>query len=106
MDLAYGDAIGPDGLPRLKPDWSPDLALATGYPGRPLLASRPFLAASLPTPLGPMTQMELALEIAAVSARARVAHVARPLARVVADPLDPPARAPALDARLKALGRG
>ncbi|MCJ2089274.1 glycosyltransferase family 2 protein [Methylobacterium sp. E-005] len=101
-DLAYGDAIGPDGRPRLKPDWSPDLALATGYPGRPLLASRPFLAASLPTPLGPMAQMELALEIAAVSARARVAHVARPLARVAADPLDPSSRAPALNTRLKA----
>ncbi len=100
-DLAYGDALGPDGRPRLKPDWSPDLALATGYPGRPLLAARPFLAASLPAPLGPMAQLELALESAAVSARARVAHVARPLARNAADPLDPPARVSALGARLK-----
>jgi GT2 family glycosyltransferase len=99
-DLAYGDAIGSDGRPRLKPDWSPDLALATGYPGRPLLASKPFLAASLPAPLGPMAQMELALEMAAVSAR--VAHVARPLARTAADPLDAPARGQALNSRLKA----
>ncbi|MCJ2062623.1 glycosyltransferase [Methylobacterium sp. J-088] len=97
-DLAYGDAIGPDGRPRLKPDWSPDLALATGYPGRPLLALHAFLAAFLPAPLGSMAQMELALEVAAVSARARVVHVARPLARNAADPLDPPARARALDA--------
>ncbi|WP_267358357.1 glycosyltransferase family 2 protein [Methylobacterium sp. GC_Met_3] len=100
-DLAYGDTIGPDGRPRLKPDWSPDLALATGYPGRPLLAVHAFLAAFLPAPLGSMAQVEFALEVAAVSARARVVHVARPLARNTADPLDPPARARALDARQK-----
>jgi O-antigen biosynthesis protein len=101
-DLAYGDAIGPDSLPRLKPDWSPDLALATGYPGRPILASRSFLAASLPTPLGPISEVELVLDVAAVSAR--VAHVARPIARTAADPLDPPAQVSALDARLTAPG--
>ena len=103
-DLAYGDAIGPDGTPRLKPDWSPDLALATGYPGRPLLAARSFLAAALPAPLGPMAQMELALAVAAVAARARVAHVPRILARTAAAPLDPAARARALGARLEGPG--
>ncbi|MCJ2069438.1 glycosyltransferase [Methylobacterium sp. J-030] len=103
-DVAYGDAVGSDGRPRLKPDWSPDLTLATGYPGRPLLASRAFLAASLPAPLGPMAQIELALDVAAVSGRAQVVHVARLLARTAADPLDPSARASALDARLKGPG--
>lgn len=101
-DLAYGDALGPDGRPRLKPDWSPDLALATGYPDRPILASRSFLLASLPTPLGPMSEVDLALVVAAVSAR--VVHVARILARAMADPLNLPARVSALDARLNAPG--
>jgi len=101
-DLAYSDSIAPDGKPRLKPDWSPDLALATGYPGRPLLASRKFLAESLSAPIGPMAHVELALETAAVSTSARVAHVARPLARSAADPLDPPGRVQGLTARLRA----
>ena len=48
-----------------------------------------------------MAQLELALESAAASARARVAHVARPLGRTAPDPLDPPARVSALGARLK-----
>ncbi|MCJ2135000.1 glycosyltransferase family 2 protein [Methylobacterium sp. J-026] len=103
-DLAYGDAIGPDGKPRLNPDWSPDLALATGYPGRPLLAARPFLATALPAPVGPMAQMDLALEVAAVAARAQVAHIPRILARTVAAPLDAAARARALGARLEGAG--
>jgi O-antigen biosynthesis protein len=97
-DLAYGDAIGPDGTPHLKPDWSPDLALATGYPGRPLLLARALLAASGPGPVGPMAQVPLAIDLAAVSARA--AHVPRVLARTVDDFLDPAARAEALGARL------
>ncbi|MGY2051101.1 glycosyltransferase [Methylobacterium sp. JK268] len=46
-DLVYADeeVETPDGpAPRLKPAWSPDLALATGYPGRPMLVSRDLLA--------------------------------------------------------------
>ncbi|SDN61017.1 Glycosyltransferase, GT2 family [Methylobacterium phyllostachyos] len=103
-DLAYGDSIGPDGQPRLKPDWSPDLALATGYPGRPLLVSREFLSQALPSSVGSMAQMEFTLERAAVSVRARVAHVVRPVARNAADPLDPPSRVEALSARFRGPG--
>jgi O-antigen biosynthesis protein len=100
-DLVYGDAVGPDGAPRLKPDWSPDLALATGYMGRPLLASRAFLAASMPKPVGPMAHAMVAIDLAAASSQARVAHVPRVLARTVEDPLPPPARAEALDGQLR-----
>ncbi|MFB0487419.1 GT2 family glycosyltransferase [Methylobacterium sp. OAE515] len=101
-DLAYGDAIGLDGTPQLKPDWSPDLALATGYSGRPLLLSRAFLVASGLGPVGSMAQFALAIDLAATSARA--AHVPRVLAHTVNDLLEPAARAEALGARLKSQG--
>ena len=103
-DLAYGDGCGADGGPQLKPDWSPDLALATGYTGRPLVASRAFLAASGPAPIGSQAEAILALEIAAVTAGASVIHVPRILARMGEDPFDRDARAPALDRRLEAAG--
>ncbi|MCJ2120980.1 glycosyltransferase [Methylobacterium sp. J-077] len=101
-DLAYGDAIGPDGRPQLKPDWSPDLALATGYVGRAALFSQALLSRLPPQPLGPLDEAELAIESAAIAAGARGAHVPRVLARTTGACLDPPARAQALDARLKA----
>ncbi|WP_244540076.1 glycosyltransferase family 2 protein [Methylobacterium sp. 13MFTsu3.1M2] len=97
-DIAYGDAVGPDGRPQLKPDWSPDLALATGYPGFPLLLSRAWLAAAMARPVGPMAALAPAIAIAAMSTAARVAHVPRILARTAGDGLDPSARAAALDA--------
>ncbi|MCJ2054619.1 glycosyltransferase family 2 protein [Methylobacterium sp. J-070] len=103
-DLAYGDAVGPDGAPRLKPGWSPDLALATGYVGRPLLVSRAFLDAAGAATLGPQAEATLALEVAAVAAGAAVIHVPRILARTVDDFLARDARAQALDGRLKASG--
>ncbi len=98
-DIAYGDAIGPDGRPQLKPDWSPDLALATGYPGFPLLLSKTWLSASPGRPVGPMEEIGLAIAAAATTRAARVAHVPRILARTVGDGLDASARAAALDAR-------
>jgi len=101
-DLAYGDALGPDDRPQLKPDWSPDLALATGYVGRAALFSRALLARLPAEPVGPMAEAILAIETAAILAGARGAHVARVLARTTGDCLDPSARAQALDARLKA----
>ncbi|WP_238191208.1 glycosyltransferase family 2 protein [Methylobacterium frigidaeris] len=48
-DLAYADseAETPEGLrPQLKPGWSPDLALTTLYPGRPLLVAADLAARS------------------------------------------------------------
>ncbi|MGH1571518.1 glycosyltransferase [Methylobacterium sp. P31] len=99
-DLAYGDAIGPDGRPQLKPDWSPDLALVTGYPGAPWLLSRSWFAAVLPGGLGPMAEATFAIGIAAVATGARVAHVPRVLARTPGDRLEPSARVQALNTRL------
>ncbi|MDP4004272.1 glycosyltransferase family 2 protein [Methylobacterium sp. NEAU K] len=101
-DFAYGDEIGADGRPRLKPDWSPDLALATGYQGRACLLSRSVITGSPPGPIGPMAEAALALQIAA-AAGARGAHIPRVLARTAEDRLDTPARARALDVRLKDL---
>jgi O-antigen biosynthesis protein len=102
-DLAYADTIGPDDRPRLKPGWSPDLALATGYAGRPLLLSRALVARLPATGLGPFDGAALALDLAAASACRRGAHVPRILARTVREP-DPPGRAAALDRHLAALG--
>ncbi|TXM89374.1 glycosyltransferase family 2 protein, partial [Methylobacterium sp. WL122] len=42
-DLIYADELR-DGAPRLKPDWSPDLARVTGYQGRPWLAAPALVA--------------------------------------------------------------
>jgi GT2 family glycosyltransferase len=83
-DLAYADEIGTDGLPRLKPDWSPDLALATGYVGRAALLSRKLIARLPDSALGPFAEAGIALE-AAVSVACRGArHIPRPLGRMAA----------------------
>ncbi|EIZ87034.1 glycosyl transferase family protein [Methylobacterium sp. GXF4] len=103
VDLAYGDELGPEDRPRLKPDWSPDLALATGYASRAALFARTLLDRLPPQPLGSMAEAALAIEAAAIVAGARGAHVPRVLARTTSDVLDPPARARALAARLEGL---
>ena len=103
VDLAYGDELGPDDRPRLKPDWSPDLALATSYASRAALFARTLLDRLPPRPLGSMAEAVLAIEAAAIVAGARGTHVPRILARTTSDVLDPPARARALAARLEGL---
>ncbi len=51
LALAYADEeVG--GVPRLKPDWSPDLARATAYPGEPMLVSAALLARIGDAPAG------------------------------------------------------
>ncbi|ACA19212.1 glycosyl transferase family 2 [Methylobacterium sp. 4-46] len=86
-DLAYADeeVETPSGLaPRLKPAWSPDLALATGYPGRPMLLARDLLArcgweeAQGTRALAPAAFLAVAPE--------RVRHVPRILCRRPAGP--------------------
>ena len=81
-DLAYADEIDLDGSPRLKPDWSPDLALATGYVGRVALFSRALIERLPQVPLGPSTEAAEALGILATHACRRAVHCPRPLARV------------------------
>jgi GT2 family glycosyltransferase len=84
-DLAYADAIGEDRLPRLKPDWSPDLALATGYVGRPALIARKLIERLPRSGLGPFAQVAAAMDIAVAAACQDAVHVCRPLARTVSD---------------------
>ncbi|WP_375463540.1 glycosyltransferase [uncultured Methylobacterium sp.] len=95
-DLAYADEVDADGTPRLKPDWSPDLAAATGYQGRPCLASRGLVARLPDRPVGPLAAFPLALEVALASAAGHVVHIPRVLARTVAQEVDARTRAAAL----------
>jgi GT2 family glycosyltransferase len=80
-DLVYADAIGPDGVPSLKPDWSPDLALATGYVGRPALVSQRLLERLPSGGLGSLADAPVALEASVAAACRRAVHIPRPLAR-------------------------
>ncbi len=88
--------------PRLKPDWSPDLALVTGYVGAPALLSRAFLAALPVEPAGSPEEAALALDLAA-GAATRVVHIPRILCR--REPLAAAisTRAARLDRHLKAV---
>ncbi|GJD45794.1 hypothetical protein AFCDBAGC_3671 [Methylobacterium cerastii] len=91
-DLIYADELR-DGAPRLKPDWSPDLARVTGYQGRPWLAA-PALLARLPDgPVGPRETFPLALDLMLGQAAAGVAHLPRVLAETVGADPDAVARA-------------
>lgn len=89
--------------PRLKPDWSPDLALATGYVGAPALIARDFLAGLPAEPVGTPDALALTLDLAAGSA-ARVAHIPRILCRREPVRADPAVRALHLDRHLRTTG--
>lgn len=95
MSLVYGDEVR-DGAPRLKPDWSPDLALAGGYVGRPWLATRERLCAILDRPLGALADLGLNLDIALARGEGAVRHVPRVLARTVGAAVPDSSRAAAL----------
>ncbi|MET7246335.1 glycosyltransferase family 2 protein [Methylobacterium sp. EM32] len=88
-DLAYADseAETSEGLrPRLKPGWSPDLALTTLYPGRPLLVGRNLVARSGWAPGQGARALLLAVALAAPE---RVRRIPRLLCRVAPDVPDP-----------------
>lgn len=102
-DLAYADEIGPDGLPRLKPDWSPDLALATGYVGRIAILSRRLVERLPALPIGPFADADATLGIAAASVCRRAIHCPRPLASISV-PQALTERGPLLDRWLGAAG--
>ena len=87
--------------PRLKPDWSPDLALVTGYVGAPALVARTFLPTLPAEPVGSPENAALALDLAAGTA-ARVAHIPRILCRREPFAVDASARASHLDRHLRA----
>ena len=103
-DMLYADEEvgGRRVIPRLKPDWSPDFALATGYVGAPALLSRAFLARMPDEPAATPEDFALALNLAACGA-ARVAHLPRILCR--REPVaEASARAEGLDRHLRAIG--
>ncbi|WP_244472949.1 glycosyltransferase [Methylobacterium sp. Leaf100] len=83
-EMAYADEETGDALlcPRLKPDWSPDLALAQGYAGF-TLHKGVLLAQLLDLPLGAPEdcRIDLGVRAAATVLPARVAHVPRVLLR-------------------------
>ncbi|WP_412759957.1 glycosyltransferase family 2 protein [Methylobacterium litchii] len=85
-DLAYADEVDADGAPRLKPDWSPDLARATGYVGRVALVSRALIERLPNEPLGSVTEAADTLGRLVAEACRRAVHCPRPLATVAATP--------------------
>ncbi|MFJ7439919.1 glycosyltransferase family 2 protein [Methylorubrum thiocyanatum] len=89
--------------PCLKPDWSPDLALVTGYVGAPALLAGAFLAELPAAPVGAPEEAALALDLATATAT-RVVHLPRILCRRAPRTAAPADRAPRLDAYLRAAG--
>ncbi|AWN49880.1 glycosyl transferase [Methylobacterium terrae] len=103
-ELAYADSETDtaEGLrPSLKPGWSPDLALTTLYPGRPLL-----VAADLAARVGwePGQGARALLLAATLAGPARVRRIPRILCRTVPDAPDPDGHAAALEAALRRAG--
>ncbi len=103
-DLAYADseAETQEGLrPHLKPGWSPDLALTTLYPGRPLLVAAGLVARSGWAP----GQGARALLLAATLAEpGRVRRIPRILCRVAPTAPDPDGHAADLARALRRVG--
>ncbi len=102
-EFVYADSLCEDGAPRLKPDWSQDLALVTGYAGRPALVAKSLLARLPRTGLGHHSTADIALDIAVAAACDHAVHVARPLARIT-DRRNLNERAPLLSPGLRAAG--
>ncbi|WP_091942766.1 glycosyltransferase [Methylorubrum salsuginis] len=104
-DLIYADEeIGAaDPVPRLKPDWSPDLARVTGFLGGPALVARNFLAGLPARPVGAADAFATSLDLDCAGAT-RVVHLPRILCRRADLPDDTAKRSALLEARLSAAG--
>lgn len=88
-DLAYADSetATPQGVrPRFKPGWSPDLALTTLYPGRPLLVGAGLVARTGWVPEQGARALLLAATLAGPS---RVRRIPRILWRTAPEAPDP-----------------
>lgn len=103
-NLVYADEVGADGRPRLKPDWSPDFALAAGYLGRPWLAAPARLGDALGAPLGDPADLALRLDVAVAAGAGDVRHLPRVLARTEARLADGTPRRAVLLRYLRAAG--
>lgn len=99
-DDEIGDAVP---VPRLKPDWSPDLARISGYVGGPALVARSFLAGLPAQPVGAPDSFATAFDLDRAAAT-RVVHLPRILCRRAVLPDDTARRAALLEARLSAAG--
>ncbi|MGU3539524.1 glycosyltransferase family 2 protein [Methylobacterium sp. A54F] len=97
--LAYGDGLTPTGQPVLRPDWSPDLALATLYPGRPCLLSADLIARIGDAPAGPIVDAAGTLALRAALASGHAVHLPRILGEEIHAPW-PPERHRAVAERL------
>jgi len=103
-DLAYADEEVGD-VPRLNPDWSPDLVLARGEIGGPALLSRDLIYRLGEIPAGSPTHLASRLALAVSGEARRVVHVPRILSRSVPPPVEATAeRARRLDAQCRAVG--
>ena len=104
-DLVYADDEVGDAVPvpRLKPDWSPDLARVTSCIGAPAVVARSFLAGLSPRPVGAPDAFATALDLGLCDAT-RVVHLPRILCRRAVQPDDTVQRAALLEARLSAAG--
>ncbi|KAB1081131.1 glycosyltransferase family 2 protein [Methylobacterium soli] len=88
LDLIYADAQHREGLPALKPDWSPDLARVTGYFDTPALLSRGLIAGLPNRPVGPIDAFAEELRLGVASAARHVVHIPRVLCRTPRWPSD------------------
>ncbi|TNC09341.1 glycosyltransferase [Methylobacterium terricola] len=103
-DIAYADSETEtrDGLrPCFKPGWSPDLALTTLYPGRPLLVSTALAARAGWEPEQGARALLLAATLAGPS---RVRRIPRILCRTATETPDPDGHAADLAAALDRAG--
>ncbi|GBU19786.1 MAG: glycosyl transferase [Methylobacterium sp. CG08_land_8_20_14_0_20_71_15] len=105
IELVYADSVeAGDGRAVLKPGPDREMALLTGYHGRPALLA-PGLASRLAgLPIGPLAEAAQALDIAAVAEARRLARVPRVLCRTAENPSGGPSRSAALARRLSAFG--
>ena len=96
-DLAYADEWREDeAVPRLKPGWSHDLALATGFFGRPSLVGAHLAGRLAALPLGGGGEAAAAMEVAIAAAATTAVPVPRVLGHSAADRSAPELRARAL----------
>lgn len=81
-DMVYADEIRGDGgeaCPRLKPDWSPDLARVADYPGTPTLYAGELLKRVADHPVMEAADLASDLALSATSAATTVLHIPRVL---------------------------
>ncbi|WP_246696634.1 glycosyltransferase family 2 protein [Methylobacterium planeticum] len=88
LDLVYGDAVHGAGAPVLKPDWSPDLALTTGYFDKPALLTRALIERWPLRMAGAIDGFAEELRLSVATTARHVAHVQRILSRTQRPPAD------------------